>query len=469
MARSSGSPSSPIHAQNSPRNRSSRRSRGVLSPSNSSPPPLSLSGTSDQEQFPASSSSPASDSFSSKEVTTIVTASSSLAVDDSGALAGGDALPDNSDNGGAAKKPAWNKPSNGATVEVSAVMGAESWPALSESARASPKSSSTNSLKLLSVPEKEAGTSISTLSPSSNHVAPTRQRSMKRGGGNSNQSSMPANGSSSQATPAVEVPPQSTGKSGGSSGESYRDVGHRGGSYGGKDSSFRGNNGPQPRGDGSYHHGHGGRRDPHRSFGSRENHAPQQRVDTRPFLRGPAANAPFVPPPPPPVAVRPFVAPMVYTEVPSPVFYVPGPHPDAFRTVPMVPVSPVFLPMPDPHLPSRILNQIDYYFSNENLVKDTFLRQNMDSEGWVPVKLIAGFKKVMQLTDNIQLILDAIQASNVVEVQGDKVRRKIDWMKWIMPPVQYGSVTTSQSIGESSQDMLATHLNSVTLDETAAT
>lgn len=32
--------------------------------------------------------------------------------------------------------------------------------------------------------------------------------------------------------------------------------------------------------------------------------------------------------------------------------------------------------------------------SNENLVKDTFLRRNMDNEGWVPVTLIAGFKKV---------------------------------------------------------------------------
>lgn len=36
------------------------------------------------------------------------------------------------------KKPVWNNPSNGEVA--SAVMGAESWPALSESARASPKS-----------------------------------------------------------------------------------------------------------------------------------------------------------------------------------------------------------------------------------------------------------------------------------------------------------------------------------------
>nr|KAJ0214793.1 hypothetical protein LSAT_V11C400212970 [Lactuca sativa] len=55
---------------------------------------------------------------------------------------------------------------------------------------------------------------------------------------------------------------------------------------------------------------------------------------------------------------------------------------------------PMFFAVPDPSLHARIVTQIDYYFSNENLVKDTYLRQNMDEQGWVPVSLIAGFKKV---------------------------------------------------------------------------
>lgn len=32
--------------------------------------------------------------------------------------------------------------------------------------------------------------------------------------------------------------------------------------------------------------------------------------------------------------------------------------------------------------------------SDVNLIKDTFLRQNMDDQGWVPISLIAGFQKV---------------------------------------------------------------------------
>lgn len=34
------------------------------------------------------------------------------------------------------------------------------------------------------------------------------------------------------------------------------------------------------------------------------------------------------------------------------------------------------------------------YCSNENLVKDTYLRSNMDEQGWVPISLIAGFNRV---------------------------------------------------------------------------
>lgn len=51
--------------------------------------------------------------------------------------------------GAKGKKPAWNKPSNG-LVEAGPVMGAVSWPALGEATRASPKSSSADSLKSLS-------------------------------------------------------------------------------------------------------------------------------------------------------------------------------------------------------------------------------------------------------------------------------------------------------------------------------
>lgn len=101
--------------------RKSSAARGVSSPSDISPPPIS--GIVDQEQFFTSDFLPAN----------------ALVAEDGG-LSGEDVELDNSDGGAAAKKPAWNMPSSGPTAEVGVVMGAESWPALSESARASPRS-----------------------------------------------------------------------------------------------------------------------------------------------------------------------------------------------------------------------------------------------------------------------------------------------------------------------------------------
>ncbi|KAI3502815.1 hypothetical protein L1887_31153 [Cichorium endivia] len=95
--------------------------------------------------------------------------------------------------------------------------------------------------------------------------------------------------------------------------------------------------------------------------------------------------------------------------------------------------SPVYFPFQDPDLHRKIVKQIDYYFSDENLVKDIYLRKNMNEQGWVPVNLIASFKKVLGLTDNVQLILDVMRTSKVVEVKGEKMRKRTEWKKWILP------------------------------------
>lgn len=176
---------------------------------------------------------------------------------------------------------------------------------------------------------KEVSSSTTTPNSVSNPVGPSRPKReliKQRSSGNSSQH-LPPSDDISPASPLAQhvVLDSPSGKFVGSAGEpskdnkTDKDGGHRG-SYSGNESqpqrSFRRNNsGPLTRGDGSYHSNHGGRRDQergkqdwgHRSFGSREN----QRSGSRPFLRGPAPNASFVPPPP--VNVRPFVAPVVYT------------------------------------------------------------------------------------------------------------------------------------------------------------
>lgn len=394
-------------------------------------------------------------------------------------------------NAAKSKKPAWNKPSNGA-VEVSPVMGAVSWPALSDSAKALPKSSS-ESLKALSdgsstvsqgpvvaaSPQKQLSANANPNS-TTNHHLPMRQRSFKRGGGS-------ANGGTSQLHPhppsqtTMEVPQNNSTKTAPVvPGTSPRDHPHKshnweGGqrtglvsqSHAGNDhqqqqNSFRRGGGGHHRGDGSNHYNHGNRRDQdrashdsnpsHRGFSGRDGHM-QQRVNQRNFVRPmQPSTAPFVSPPP----IRPFSNPFGYSDMVPSLYYFPTPPPESLRGVPFFQPAPfaMILPPIEPPLRSVLTKQIEYYFSPENLCKDIYLRKYMDEQGWVPVSLIANFNRVKQLTNNAQFILDSVRTSSVVEVEGDKLRKRNDWMNWKLP-----------SQPASSSDMLANRIQSVGLED----
>ncbi|KAF8858120.1 hypothetical protein BDZ45DRAFT_407865 [Acephala macrosclerotiorum] len=82
--------------------------------------------------------------------------------------------------------------------------------------------------------------------------------------------------------------------------------------------------------------------------------------------------------------------------------------------------------------------QLEYYFSIDNLCKDVYLRKHMDSQGFVFLSFIAGFKRIKALTTNFELLRYACQESEIIEViQGaedgkDRLRRAEGWEKWIM-------------------------------------
>ncbi|XVE94519.1 hypothetical protein REPUB_Repub02eG0015700 [Reevesia pubescens] len=423
----------------------------------------------------------------------------SLAADDGG---GSDSHSNNNNNAAArSKKLAWNKPSND-VVEVGPVMGAASWPALSESARASPKSVADSFSK--TVPEGSVSTSQGPVIPKSTqkhstsnanpNSTPNRtmsgwQRSSKHdgnggGGGNSLASGPPQSGFSHQHpspppppppfpvirmplnsygnfVPAIPDPsmrePQYRGNNWetrpvrGFASQSHNDHRHssrRGGNYG-------------PRGDCGYHNNFGGRHDQDRgNYGNaRDGRVQSQRAPPRGFPRHrPHSAHTFVPPQP----VRPFVNSIGYPEL---IYFSTMPM-EPYRGMPFFNPAPppaMIMPVPELPLPAWLLHQIDYYFSDANLVKDEFLKSNMDDQGWVAISLIAGFPRVNSLTSNIQLILDSLRGSTVVEVQDDKVRRRNEWMKWI--PSRVSVESGLQSPGESSSDMLASSFQQITVQD----
>lgn len=48
----------------------------------------------------------------------------------------------------------------------------------------------------------------------------------------------------------------------------------------------------------------------------------------------------------------------------------------------------------------------EYYFSLHNLERDFFLRRKMDTQGFLPISLIASFHRVQALTTDVSLIIE---------------------------------------------------------------
>lgn len=82
--------------------------------------------------------------------------------------------------------------------------------------------------------------------------------------------------------------------------------------------------------------------------------------------------------------------------------------------------------------------QIEYYFSAVNLPKDVFLREHMDSQGFVPLETIADFSRVRGISQrNLNFVREACADSKEVEyVFGDGeelLRRREGWEKYVLP------------------------------------
>ncbi|XP_037952823.1 la-related protein 1 [Teleopsis dalmanni] len=95
------------------------------------------------------------------------------------------------------------------------------------------------------------------------------------------------------------------------------------------------------------------------------------------------------------------------------------------------PVPAAYIEMDADSVKEALKKQVEYYFSEENLTGDFFLRRKMDPEGCIPVTLIASFHRVLALTTEVALIIAAIKESEKLELlEGYKVRTKTNPSIW---------------------------------------
>lgn len=83
----------------------------------------------------------------------------------------------------------------------------------------------------------------------------------------------------------------------------------------------------------------------------------------------------------------------------------------------------------DSDVAEKIVEQVEFYFSDANITKDKFLLKHIwrNKQGYVSIKLITSFKRVKQLTKDWQVVARVlVNSSRQLEVNeaGTKVRRK---------------------------------------------
>ena len=71
----------------------------------------------------------------------------------------------------------------------------------------------------------------------------------------------------------------------------------------------------------------------------------------------------------------------------------------------------------------ELQKQFEYYFSSKNLQNDSYLRSQMDQDNYVPIAVIAQFKRIKQLTNDTDLICFVIRQST--QLQLDSTNTKV--------------------------------------------
>ncbi|XP_055602050.1 uncharacterized protein LOC129750904 [Uranotaenia lowii] len=100
--------------------------------------------------------------------------------------------------------------------------------------------------------------------------------------------------------------------------------------------------------------------------------------------------------------------------------------------------------IPDDDMCEKIIEQVEFYFSNDSILKDAFLLKHVrrNKEGFVSLKLVSSFKRVRQLTKDWRVVGYAIKRKSCkIELNdlGTKIRR-------VDPLPLYDETTPSRTV-----------------------
>ena len=81
---------------------------------------------------------------------------------------------------------------------------------------------------------------------------------------------------------------------------------------------------------------------------------------------------------------------------------------------------------PCQELKEKIISQVQFYLSDDNLAKDAFLLKHVrrNKEGYVNLKLVTSFKKVKTLTKDYRVVAEALENSKELSLNSEKTKVK---------------------------------------------
>ena len=80
-------------------------------------------------------------------------------------------------------------------------------------------------------------------------------------------------------------------------------------------------------------------------------------------------------------------------------------------------------PRAEDELATKILRQVEYYFSDDSYPFDDYIK-SQETNGWTPLATIAAFKKMVSYTTDLDVIRSALKASDAMDLdeKGDNLK-----------------------------------------------
>jgi hypothetical protein len=82
---------------------------------------------------------------------------------------------------------------------------------------------------------------------------------------------------------------------------------------------------------------------------------------------------------------------------------------------------------------------IEYYFSDDSLSCDTFVRSYFDTAGYIPIAFVCNFPDIVAIGAFYEDIVSQLSASEKFEIDAENETMRVSgWEKWLMPNQEGG-------------------------------